>query len=428
VAHTADPVQVRDLSAAAPVPAVSCEAPRATAPALALLERAAVADRPGQIARLQALAGNRAVTVALRPSECSGPCECGSANRAEPALPRTATIARVMQPETVQRKKENEKPLGDIQYYPMSFLLPALEKLEPVARTDREAGGFVGGPRLVVAMNAVAMKGNWKTFAAANSNELGSLPIDQIGDIMRYVGAPTDVKTFERSEFEGRFDAFVDPGSGLISLIFKARVIPVEENPPTPDEVKQFQSEFKSIVESTWSNKGTVKPACPGLKTPSFKTKVTVLFVDGGEHLPITLYNPTVRTGAIETDSNTGKRTGRMSADAGQVRPTEQYEGQPRGADGKITPLKSNQATAAHEFGHAIGVDHVHCKGGGACYGTDQQEWDDVMGGGMKVQVIKDAAGKVLHDDFKPFERIGERWGKDVFPGGAAKCNTWTAG
>jgi hypothetical protein len=84
--------------------------------------------------------------------------------------------------------------------------------------------------------------------------------------------------------------------------------------------------------------------------------------------------------------------------------------------------------TAAHEFGHTVGVHHVRCEGPDEnCYGVTEEEYRDVMGGGNVVQVIK-RKGKVFHDDFVPFERIGERYGRDMLPGAlAAKCNTWTS-
>src|SRR5919202_174087 len=111
-----------------------------------------------------------------------------------------------------------------------------------------------------------------------------------------------------------------------------------------------------------------------------------------------------------------------MSADAGEIRPKRQ----PKQVTGSVD-LSSKQSTAAHEFGHAIGIDHVHCKGDKlVCYGTTQAEYDDVMGGGMKLQNLKVGSGS--HSDFAAFERIGERWGKDVFTGAlATKCNTWTS-
>jgi hypothetical protein len=49
------------------------------------------------------------------------------------------------------------------------------------------------------------------------------------------------------------------------------------------------------------------------------------------------------------------------------------------------------------------------------------------MGAGNKLQVLK-RGGEVKHDDFAPFARIAELWGKDVFPGALAKCNKWSAG
>lgn len=359
-----------------------------------------VAQRMADVSALQGLVGNRATNLAMQP----------------------------LQREVLQRDKANEQPLADIQGKPMFALLPVIAAMQPVAaRADYGAAMVVGGPRLVVAMKAAASVGDWKGFAAANAEELANLPPDQIGDIMRYVKAPADVKQYERNEFDGRYDAWVEPTSGLITLIMKVKIEPVEDAGPSRDEIAQFRSEFKQNVESTWSGKGTVKPSCPDLPIAAFKTKVVVHFVDGGEHLPITLYSSRVNTGAIETDKQ-GRRRARLSADAARERPTEHYAGQPKDSQGRPIPLKSKQSVAAHEFGHAIGIDHPRCKGGGVCYGSTQQEWDDVMGGGMKLQVLKDAKGLVTHSDFAAFERIGERWGRDVFPGGlAAKCNKWTA-
>jgi len=307
----------------------------------------------------------------------------------------------------------------------MSALLLQLAGMDPTVLADTEAARFVGGPRLIVAIRAVQPEGDWEAFATARGTELTALPIDQIGDVMRFVGAPKDVGLYERDQFDGRFGAFVDPVSATITLILKVQAIPVEDAGPTDAEMEEFKAGFKSTVETTWSGKGTVKPACPIPGVGAFSTRAVVHFVQSDPHLPITVYPSSVSAGGIineldETGKPTGKRRGEMAADAGNTRRT----GQPAGQPDPNKPLKSEQATAAHEFGHAIGIDHVRCKGGDICYGTTQQEWDDVMGGGMKLQRVK--VGGEVHSDFAAFERIGERWGKDVFPGPlAAKCNKW---
>lgn len=103
----------------------------------------------------------------------------------------------------VQCKKENEKALSDIQGYAMFGLLPDLQKLPEEVRTDEEAGFFVGGPRLVVAMRVVRYKEEGKVssdFIREHHNELVSLKYeDQIGDVMRFLGAnEKDIKAFSQ--------------------------------------------------------------------------------------------------------------------------------------------------------------------------------------------------------------------------------------
>jgi hypothetical protein len=44
--------------------------------------------------------------------------------------------------------------------------------------------------------------------------------------------------------------------------------------------------------------------------------------------------------------------------------------------------------TAAHEFGHLLGLEHPHCEGGAPdCYGVTPQEAMDVMGLGSYVSL-----------------------------------------
>jgi hypothetical protein len=333
---------------------------------------------------------------------------------------------------TVQRTEEHEKALADIQGHAMFNLLPLLEKLDAATRTDEEAGQKVGGPRLVVAMRAVAQKGSWQPFALANGDGLAALPLDQIGDIMRFVGAPADVRTYGREHFDNRYDALVDPTNGAITLIFKVKVEAVEGADYTGlgagakgwEEANQkaladFSVKLKQVIEQAWSGKGSVKPTCPGTKVPSFATKVSLQVVDSGEHMPFKVYGI---TSGIRSHIEKKDRVGRVHiADVEKKKTTMERPGQ--------APLTSEQVVVAHEFGHAIGLSHVACDGSAnACYGTTQEQYGSIMGGGMRVgtQSIGKGPGAHVHDDFGPFEKIGERWGKDVFPGPlATKCNKW---
>ena len=56
-------------------------------------------------------------------------------------------------------------------------------------------------------------------------------------------------------------------------------------------------------------------------------------------------------------------------------------------ADASGTSYPMQQYTAAHEFGHMMGLSHIHCDGGmtGNCYGTTNAERANIMGLGNRV-------------------------------------------
>jgi hypothetical protein len=106
----------------------------------------------------------------------------------------------------------------------MYALLPALVGLPTDERTDETAAAGIGGPRLVTAMHVVAAKGTpWLEFVTAHASELATLPVDQIGDIITFLGAPKDARYYKADEFGGQFDGAVDPIHGVITLFLRVK-------------------------------------------------------------------------------------------------------------------------------------------------------------------------------------------------------------
>jgi len=291
----------------------------------------------------------------------------------------------------------------------------------------------------VLAIRAVQNKGNWKAFATANATELVALPLDQIDDLMRYVGAPAEVRTFDRTKFDNRFDALVDPTTGTITLMMKIRLEMVEGQSYSGDPVgtkdwenrnipafKEFGPKMKVAIEAAWAGAGSVKPVTKGLKVPSFATKVAVQMVESGEHISFKVYGGTagVRSNVNQRLPPSGtSRSGELQIGDADKKKTELHH-----RDG--AKVNSEQVPAAHEFGHAMGLDHVAgpAASGDKSYGVNQQEYNDIMGGGMSLGPTAVGSGKTasVHDNLTPFQKIGEVWGKEVFPGPlAAKLSVW---
>jgi hypothetical protein len=340
----------------------------------------------------------------------------------------------------VQCKKENEPPLAAIQGEPMSSLLPKLKQLPESVINDTEAARFVGGPRLVTAINAAKAKGtvSWPDFVAGHNSELATLPQDQINDIISFLGGAKNASYYKADQLSNRFDGSVDPATGVITLFFRVRfqamdgtrfgMAPAgtkEAEKENEEGLKNYKTDFKRVVESTWSGKGNVKPACPAAGVSSFQTRVVVIPVESGEHRLVQIF--TDGAGRSNMSSKNPALPGNLQAGDNQSHTTTKQVVNAAGtAPEQVT---TTQTTSAHEFGHAIQLDHPHCSGSeDNCYGVTAEERQDVMGGGDKLQVIT-RGGVIKHDDFAPFELIGERWGKDVFAADKLqKCNKWSAG
>lgn len=373
-----------------------------------------------QLSGLQRTIGNQAVARLL--------------SRKVAAQPARALQRSTAQPPLIQRKPENEQALAAIQGHAMFNLLPKLRALAPDVASDEAAGQAVGGPRLVTAMRVVAAAGQgWMPFATAHSGELAALPADQISDIITFLGAPKDARFYKGEEFGGKFDGAIDPAKGEIVLIFRVR-FEIEgarfgmASAGTPEWEKEtqaglekYKSDFKRNIESTW--KGTLKPAVPIGKLSAFQARVAVEYVESGEH---TLFH--LVSSAPDGSSNAKPGEGTLDVDDNEMqvkdkdRPVMDDKGRQAGT------VNNSQPPAAHEFGHAIGLDHPQGKGSAVHnYGKTAEERESIMGAGHKMKVVQ-RGGKIRHNDFAPFIQIAERWGRDILPGSLASKNQWSGG
>jgi hypothetical protein len=333
---------------------------------------------------------------------------------------------------------EHRALLDPLRGLSMEGLLPAMAALPQEIRTDEKAADQSGGARLVLAMRAVAAKGTpWERFVDAQSGILGGLPGDQVGAVVQFLGGPKDYGYYPSDKIVdkhgGAFDGSLDPVGGVVTLYFRVRfdTDAVRWGPSLPGTpgaeqeaaagLAKFEADFKRVIESSWSFKGKIQAGAPVGAVKQFQTRVVVAVVRSGEHTVFHLHSA-----GKEGRQNASGGEGNLKTDATEPG-TPQTKGVVDPTGKKRVEVTTVQIPAAHEFGHAIGLKHVHCDSSDdVCYGVTAEERQDVMGAGGLLQVVK-RNGKVVHDDFAPFEAIAKTWGNEHLTGAMARFNTWSA-
>lgn len=222
---------------------------------------------------------------------------------------------------------------------------------------------------------------------------------------------------YNSSNFSDRFDGIVNPRQRIITLSMRLSFelegsgwLDPSRQAATPQSeqanrafLDRFQREFKEIVERTWSYQYNLKPACPLDWNHSYRAKVDIVPVSSNPHAAIHVFRDTPGG-----RSNAGEGLSALQESDNQIQESRwTFRGKEK---------QYFQVPSAHEFGHLMGVDHIHCKGNDAnCYGVTPEESLDIMGRGSVVS----------SRDYEPFLRIARRYGQDVTPAGIAGCNIW---
>ena len=212
----------------------------------------------------------------------------------------------------------------------------------------------------------------------------------------------------DRGRFDGRFDAYVSPRAHAVTLIMN---VDFEmgggwgSRPDGASALASFKPRLKEVVEREWSLKYDLQPACGG-EGEKFHAYVRLNTDGSNPHATIHFFPD---TGGGRSSAGDGEAA-LQESDVYAKEHTRPFRPKP-GA--KPETRTFFQYTAAHEFGHLLGIPHPHCKGNAdQCYGVTPAEAMDVMGLGSLV----------TKRDYAPFQKIMKIYGEGRFPG---PCNDW---
>jgi hypothetical protein len=163
---------------------------------------------------------------------------------------------------------------------------------------------------------------------------------------------------------QGKVNAELNRDAGVLTVTMKLKFVPVNKPLPWPSPAKfeDFKSKFIAGVFSRWSFKHYLVPAaiCPD-EPQRVSVLVKLVPVTSGEHA-------TVNVGYTNEFVRSKAGPGIAHLDVQDVEES-----------GFQTP-------GEHEFGHMLGLPHIHCEANDDdCYGTNYNEKHDIMGKGSFV-------------------------------------------
>jgi hypothetical protein len=163
-----------------------------------------------------------------------------------------------------------------------------------------------------------------------------------------------------------RVDAELDRAVGWLTVKMKCKFNPVNSPLPWPSPARfaQFQADYIRGVTTRWSFKHFLVPetACAG-EPQAVSVRVQVIPVTSGEQFTL----------------NVGYTTSFQQSWVGGRTATLDILDVERRSDIPQTPSE-------HEFGHMLGLPHIHCdRNAPECYGTTSEERADILGEGSFV-------------------------------------------
>lgn len=175
-----------------------------------------------------------------------------------------------------------------------------------------------------------------------------------------------------------KYDANVDHANRLLTLTMRINFQFSDEVKPWPSEEakEQWAENFINVVQNRWSYRYyLVKTGgnCPEVENNVYFARMRVIADNRDPHYVVKVRNTdTFQQSYVNWDTNTAVLDSLDTQDRTDI----------------------NQNPAEHEFGHMLGLPHIHCDSNDdICYGVTPEESRDVMGRGKVVS----------HTDYQPF-------------------------
>ena len=161
---------------------------------------------------------------------------------------------------------------------------------------------------------------------------------------------------------------------------------------PTADQQRQFIRRFENDVRGVWAEMYALVPdgAQPANYLDTYYANVDIVNTNVNPHY--VAHVGSTGGGYVNTDPPGPITAGGPAAENDQRRlrmgtgDVGMFRGTSRQVDAAGNNRPMSQLTAAHEFGHMLGLPHIHCNTNDAnCYGTTDAERSNIMGLGNNV-------------------------------------------